>query len=149
MISKLACGWAGKPAPGAILSSFHTRRRPQPMRAGSWYSPKEKWWVVSSQPKSKRPRLSLERSSIMGCPSCSAGEIGSAHNFATVCVPVVTRGRSEPLSSELKETAMTEPTAQVSRTVHAPVDEVWRVLTAARQVGALFMGTTVQPDFHR
>src|ERR1700761_4316485 len=73
MISMLACGWAGKPWPGAISSSFHTRSFPQPMRLGSWYSPKEKWWVVSSQPKSKRPRLSLERSSIMGCPSCSAG----------------------------------------------------------------------------
>ena len=44
---------------------------------------------------------------------------------------------------------MTEPTAQVSRTVHAPVDEVWRVRTDARQVGALFMGSTVQTDFHR
>lgn len=43
---------------------------------------------------------------------------------------------------------MTETTAQVSRTVHAPVDEVWRVLTDARQLGALFMGSTVNTNFH-
>ena len=43
---------------------------------------------------------------------------------------------------------MTEPTAQVSRTLHAPVDEIWRVLTNARQVGSLFMGSTVETDFH-
>ena len=43
---------------------------------------------------------------------------------------------------------MTEPTAQVSRTLHAPVDEVWRVLTDARKVGSLFMGSTVETNFH-
>jgi uncharacterized protein YndB with AHSA1/START domain len=43
---------------------------------------------------------------------------------------------------------MTETTAQVSRIVHAPVDEVWRVLTDARQLGTLFMGSTVQTNFH-
>ena|ERR1700748_2308386 len=43
---------------------------------------------------------------------------------------------------------MTEPTAQVSRTLHAPVDEVWRALTDARTVGTLFMGSTVETNFH-
>ena len=43
---------------------------------------------------------------------------------------------------------MTETTAQVSRTLHAPVDEVWRVLTDARKVGSLFMGSTVETNFH-
>ena len=43
---------------------------------------------------------------------------------------------------------MTEPTAQVSRTLHAPVDQVWRVLTDPRAVGSLFMGSTVESDFH-
>ena len=43
---------------------------------------------------------------------------------------------------------MTETTARVSRTLHASVDEVWRVLTNARTVGSLFMGSTVETDFH-
>ena len=43
---------------------------------------------------------------------------------------------------------MTETTAQVSRTVAAPVEEVWRVLTDARKVGPLFMGSTVETNFH-
>lgn len=43
---------------------------------------------------------------------------------------------------------MTETTAQVSRVIHAPVDDIWRVLTDARQLGALFMGSTVQTNFH-
>jgi uncharacterized protein YndB with AHSA1/START domain len=43
---------------------------------------------------------------------------------------------------------MTETTAQVSRTVAAPVEQVWRVLTDARKVGPLFMGSTVDTDFH-
>src|SRR5690554_2616517 len=33
----------GKPDCGAMISSFHTRRRPQCMRVGSWYWAKEKW----------------------------------------------------------------------------------------------------------
>ncbi|HEY4030439.1 MAG TPA: SRPBCC domain-containing protein [Caulobacteraceae bacterium] len=44
---------------------------------------------------------------------------------------------------------MTETTAQVSRTVNAPVDEVWDALTDPRKVGALFMGSTVRTDFHK
>ena len=43
---------------------------------------------------------------------------------------------------------MTETTAQVSRTVAAPVEMVWRVLTDARTVGPLFMGSTVESNFH-
>jgi uncharacterized protein YndB with AHSA1/START domain len=43
---------------------------------------------------------------------------------------------------------MNEATAQVSRTVHAPVEEVWRTLTDARKVGSLFMGSTVETNFH-
>jgi uncharacterized protein YndB with AHSA1/START domain len=43
---------------------------------------------------------------------------------------------------------MTETTAQVSRTLAAPVEQVWRVLTDARKVGPLFMGSTVETDFH-
>jgi uncharacterized protein YndB with AHSA1/START domain len=42
---------------------------------------------------------------------------------------------------------MTEATAQVSRTVKAPVDEVWEALTDPDQVGALFMGSKVETDF--
>ena len=43
---------------------------------------------------------------------------------------------------------MTETTAQVSRTVSAPLEKVWRALTDARTVGPLFMGSTVETDFH-
>ena len=43
---------------------------------------------------------------------------------------------------------MTETTAKVSRTVDAPVEEVWRVLTDPRKVGPLFMGSTVETNFH-
>ena len=43
---------------------------------------------------------------------------------------------------------MTETTAQVSRTVHAPVEEVWRALTDPKPMGSLFMGSTVESNFH-
>src|ERR1700755_1113996 len=42
---------------------------------------------------------------------------------------------------------MTETTAQVSRTVGAPLEKVWRALTDARTVGPLFKGSTVETDF--
>ena len=42
---------------------------------------------------------------------------------------------------------MTEATAQVTRTVHAPAQAVWEALTDARRVGALFMGSKVETDF--
>src|SRR5882757_5038349 len=50
MISMLACGWGGKPVLGAISSSFQTRSEPQPIRAGSTWSAKEKWCLAFSQP---------------------------------------------------------------------------------------------------
>ena len=42
---------------------------------------------------------------------------------------------------------MTEATAQVSRTVDAPVQAVWDALTDPRKIGALFMGSKVETDF--
>ena len=50
MISMFACGWGGKPVLGAISSSFQTRSEPQPIRAGSPESAKEKWCLAFSQP---------------------------------------------------------------------------------------------------
>src|SRR5437899_3240568 len=65
MISMSACGWGGKPAPGAMVSSFHTRNAPQCTRLGSWYSAKEKWCLASSQPWLAAPRVARGRRSIM------------------------------------------------------------------------------------
>ena len=42
---------------------------------------------------------------------------------------------------------MTEPTAQVSRKVDAPVDEVWRALTTPKTVRSFFFGAEVDSDF--
>jgi uncharacterized protein YndB with AHSA1/START domain len=42
---------------------------------------------------------------------------------------------------------MAETTAQVSRTVKAPVEDVWEALTDRRKIGALFMGSKVDTDF--
>ncbi len=42
---------------------------------------------------------------------------------------------------------MTQATAQVSRTVNAPVEDVWEALTNPEKVGALFMGSQVETDF--
>ena len=42
---------------------------------------------------------------------------------------------------------MREPTAQVSKTVQAPVDEVWRALTTPETVRSFFMGAEVESDF--
>ena len=42
---------------------------------------------------------------------------------------------------------MTDATAQVSRTVNAPAEDVWSALTDPKTVGALFMGSQVQTDF--
>ena len=42
---------------------------------------------------------------------------------------------------------MTETTAQVSRTVPAPADQVWDALTDPVKVGGLFMGSKVETDF--
>jgi uncharacterized protein YndB with AHSA1/START domain len=43
---------------------------------------------------------------------------------------------------------MTAATAQVSRTIQAPPDGVWAKLTDAGCMGRLFMGSTVDSDFH-
>lgn len=43
---------------------------------------------------------------------------------------------------------MTEATAQVSRTMNASAQDVWDALTDPRKVGALFMGSEVETDFH-
>ena len=42
---------------------------------------------------------------------------------------------------------MREPTAQVSKTVAAPADEVWRALTTPETVRSFFMGAEVESDF--
>ncbi len=42
---------------------------------------------------------------------------------------------------------MSQPTAQVSRTVDAPVDEVWEAITTPDIVRSFFMGATVESDF--
>ena len=42
---------------------------------------------------------------------------------------------------------MAETTAQVSKTVDAPADQVWRALTTPKTVGAMFMGAEVTSDF--
>ena len=42
---------------------------------------------------------------------------------------------------------MREPTAQVSKTVQAPADEVWRALTTPETVRSFFMGAEVESDF--
>src|SRR5690606_17963082 len=65
MISMSWCGCGGKPDCGAMMSSFHTRRRPQCMRVGSWYWAKEKWCRVSSQPCRAPPNRAWGRRSIM------------------------------------------------------------------------------------
>src|SRR5918996_790791 len=80
MISMSRCGCGSKPVPGATRSSFQTRKGPTPMRAGSWYSPKLKWWRAFSQSISNRPRLSNGRISTVICFSqylaWSGGELG-------------------------------------------------------------------------
>ena len=43
---------------------------------------------------------------------------------------------------------MTSATAQVSRTIDAPPEGVWAVLTDAGRMGRLFMGSIVDSDFH-
>ena len=45
------------------------------------------------------------------------------------------------------ETTMTQPTAQVSRTVEAPADEVWEAITTPEKVRTFFMGAKVESDF--
>ena len=42
---------------------------------------------------------------------------------------------------------MSEATAQVSRTVNAPVEKVWEALTTPETVGSLFMGSQVDSEF--
>lgn len=42
---------------------------------------------------------------------------------------------------------MTEPVAQVSRTIDAPADKVWATLTTADPSNTFFMGATVESDF--
>src|SRR5258707_15632601 len=66
MISMFACGCGGKPVLGAISSSFQTRSKPQPIRAGSSWSAKGKWCLAFSQLRSS-PASSLNgRRSIIG-----------------------------------------------------------------------------------
>jgi uncharacterized protein YndB with AHSA1/START domain len=43
---------------------------------------------------------------------------------------------------------MTAATAQVSHTIDAPPEKVWTVLTDPGRMGQLFMGSTVDSDFH-
>jgi len=42
---------------------------------------------------------------------------------------------------------MTDPVAQVSRTIEAPPEKVWETLTSADPSHAFFMGATVDSDF--
>ncbi len=42
---------------------------------------------------------------------------------------------------------MTEPVAQVSKTIDAPADKVWETLTTADPSNTFFMGATVDSDF--
>jgi len=42
---------------------------------------------------------------------------------------------------------MTEPVAQVSKTIDAPSDEVWRALTTPKTLKTYFMGSDVQSDW--
>src|SRR3954451_3847932 len=43
------CGWVSKPAPGAKTSRLYTSRRPEWVLAPSWWWPKEKECLESSQ----------------------------------------------------------------------------------------------------
>src|SRR5712671_4998018 len=57
MISMLACECGGKPAPGAISSSFQMRKAPQPRHARSSDLPGEKCRLALSQPVSSLHNL--------------------------------------------------------------------------------------------
>jgi uncharacterized protein YndB with AHSA1/START domain len=43
--------------------------------------------------------------------------------------------------------AMTQATAQVSRVIEAPVEEVWEAITTPETVRSFFMGAKVESDF--
>ena len=42
---------------------------------------------------------------------------------------------------------MTQATAQVSKTIDAPPDQVWQALTTPKTMGGMFMGSDVTSDF--
>src|SRR5712671_5928076 len=86
MISMFAWGCGGKPVLGAISSSFQMRNEPQPVRAGSSWSAKEKWCLALSQPRSSPASLLNGRRSIIGTLPGSSG-----------CVPLSNLWTSPPL----------------------------------------------------
>src|SRR3984893_730527 len=77
MISMLACECGGKPAPGAISSSFQIRSAPQPRGARSSGLPREKCRLAFSQPMSS-PHSSCKGlcSIICALPAVSSGTAG-------------------------------------------------------------------------
>src|SRR5262245_30186867 len=86
-----------KPPPGATRSSFSTRSARKPMCDGSWYSPNENVWRLSSQPQSVRPRSCAFR-------VCSIPRFWLVRAVARLLGSARRRSRRRPMgSSEFEE----------------------------------------------